>query len=256
MELESSIDTDRFSAALRARVIDVKSRRLLITNFHGSKQEQDLTEPPNCNGFGRVRHFCLAGNSGWPQNPLPIEPARRALHMRSLDQLRAQVFQISACNWRCWYCFVDRTLLSANLKHASLLAPSELVDLYLQEASRPQVIDLTGGQPDLAPEWILWMMQELKFRGLENDTYIWSDDNLSIDYFWHFLTDKDREVICKYKNYGKVCCFKGFDAVSFAFNSSALPECFCQAKTDPFDDRKCTHLRGLAGTLTTEKRPI
>jgi hypothetical protein len=33
-------------------------------------------------------------------------------------------------------------------------------------------------------------------------------------------------------------------------------DCFCQAKTDPFATRKCTHLRGFARTLTTENRPI
>jgi len=29
-------------------------------------------------------------------------------------------------------------------------------------------------------------------------------------------------------------------------DSSYSRFCFCQAKTDPFDDRKCTHLGGLA----------
>ncbi len=63
------------------------------------------------------------------------------------------------------------------------------------------------------------MMRELIDRGLDDDVYLWSDDNLSNDYFWAFLSVEDRALIRAYKNYGKVCCFKGYDSESFAFNT-------------------------------------
>jgi hypothetical protein len=88
------------------------------------------------------------------------------------------------------------------------------------------VIDLTGGQPDLTPEWVPWMMQELRNRGLDHDTYLWSDDNLSNDYFWRYLSDEDINLIREYRNYGKVCCFKGYDRESFAFNTRAHEDLF------------------------------
>jgi hypothetical protein len=88
------------------------------------------------------------------------------------------------------------------------------------------MIDLTGGQPDLVPEWVPWMMNEVRARGLESDIYLWSDDNLSNDYFWRFLSDQERELIAEYNNYGRVCCFKGFNAESFAFNTLAEPMLF------------------------------
>jgi len=31
-------------------------------------------------------------------------------------------------------------------------------------------------------------MKELNCRGLAEQTYLWSDDNLSTDYFWRFLS--------------------------------------------------------------------
>jgi uncharacterized Fe-S cluster-containing radical SAM superfamily protein len=220
------INTDKFSEQMRERCIDTAQRRLLVTRFHGSEQELDFTEPTNCNGFGRVRHFHLDSGQGWPKNPLPIEPARIALGLLQKDLLRAQVFQLAACNWRCWYCFVDYSLLSANRQHAAFLSPAELIDLYLKEPDRAHVIDLTGGQPDLIPEWVPWIMKELTSRGLSETTYLWSDDNLSTDYFWQFLTKSDLDVICGYRNYGKVCCFKGFNADSFAFNTGASPDLF------------------------------
>ncbi len=222
------IDTVKFSERLRARGIRSEEKKLLVTNFHGTDQERDLTEPANCNGFGRIRHFRLHTDHGWPENPLPLEPALKALKLPSAEVLRAQVFQNAICNWRCWYCYVDFDLLSANPKFASFLTVSELVDLYLAEKDRPQVIDLSGGQPDLIPEWVPWMMRELEARGLAKKTYLWSDDNLSNDYFWQFLSDADHSLICNYHNYGKVCCFKGFNAESFSFNTGAPPDLFEQ----------------------------
>ncbi len=176
--------------------------------------------------MGRIRHFRLATSPGWPPNPLPLAPANRALGNAPTADLRAQVFQNAACNWRCWYCFVDFTLLAADPKRAAMLSAAELIDLYLAEPGRPAVIDLTGGQPDLVPEWVPWMMREFRRRSLDSTIYLWSDDNLSNDYLWRFLSDDDRETIADYPLYGKVGCFKGFNATSFAYNTRADAQLF------------------------------
>lgn len=228
--MNRSIDTESFSLALRSRAVDTGTRRLLVTDFRGSKQEHDLMEPVNCGGYGRIRHFQRRTADGWPPNPLPIEPALRALGSgdgsTQAAELRTQVFQNAACNWRCWYCFVDFALLSADPRRGTWLSADELVELYLAEPGRPPVIDLTGGQPDLVPEWVPWMMRALRDRGLDHTVYLWSDDNLSNDYFWRFLTDADREFIAGYRHYGKVGCFKGYSSASFAFNTRAHPVLF------------------------------
>jgi uncharacterized Fe-S cluster-containing radical SAM superfamily protein len=224
--MSALIDTDTLSEQYRARAVDLHNKRLLITNFHGTAQEPDLSEPPNCNGFGRVRHFRRATSAGWPVNPLPIDPACKALGLPGTEQLRAQVFQNAVCNWRCWYCFVPFNLLAANRTYADFLSVATLIDLYLNQPDPPVVLDLTGGQPDLVPEWIPWMMSELRARGLERKVYLWSDDNLSNDYFWRFLSETDRELVASYTHYGRVCCFKGFNAMSFSFNTRAAPGLF------------------------------
>lgn len=222
------INTEKLSAHLRKAAIDLNNRSLLLTNFQGTEQEQDLTEAPNCQGFGRLRHFRRRTSNRWLANPLPIDPACKVLDRPPADTLMAQIFQTSVCNWRCWYCFVPFNLLSANQKYSAWLKPQELIDLYLDQPHPPVVIDLTGGQPDLVPEWVPWMMEELQRYGLDKKTYLWSDDNLSNDFFWRFLSEKDRELISSYSHYGRVCCFKGFNNTSFAFNTKAEPECFGQ----------------------------
>jgi uncharacterized Fe-S cluster-containing radical SAM superfamily protein len=224
------IDTDDFSVRLRAKAVKAAERRLLVARIGTSDQAADLTKPPNCNGFGRVRHFVRDHGTDWPRNPLPIDPALRALGLNSEDSLQAQVFQNAVCNWRCWYCFVPFRLLDGTEEAGAWLRAEDLLDLYLgePEATRPKMIDLTGGQPDLVPEWVPWTMEALSANGLDGKVFLWSDDNLSNDYFWRYLSEAQREMIATFPAYGRVACFKGFDDASFAFNTDADPALFAR----------------------------
>jgi uncharacterized Fe-S cluster-containing radical SAM superfamily protein len=221
-----SINTERFSAELRRRGIDIEQRKVLVSSFGNSEEAKDFTLPPNCGGFGRIHHFRRFQSPPWPENPLPIDPAAKALKLGRVDSLRVQVFQNAICSWRCWYCFVDFDLLSANPSFSAYKTADELVDLYLSQTDRPGVIDLSGGQPDLVPEWGLWFAQALLRRNLQHSVYLWTDDNLSNDYLWRFLEPHEIETLVSFPNYGRVGCFKGFDAESFAFNTKAEPELF------------------------------
>jgi hypothetical protein len=123
---------------------------------------------------------------------------------------------------------VDFDLLSANQNHSAFKTARDLLDLYLAEPDRPLLIDLSGGQPDLVPEWLLWFAQELRARDLASETYLWSDDNLSNDYLWRFLKQDEIARITSHRNYGRVGCFKGFDSHSFSFNTKADPALYTQ----------------------------
>jgi len=220
------IDTDALSAQLRQRSIRPATQQLLISRIEGSDQEGDLSESPNCSGYGRIRHFRLATQAPWPENQLPILPVALRLGIAPNTIMTAQVFQNASCNWRCWYCFVPFNLLSASEERSGWLTADDMISLYLKEDDRPRVIDCSGGQPDLVPEWVPWMMRALLDRGLGDSVYLWSDDNLSNDYFWRYLSASDHEMIASYRLYGRICCFKGFNRSSFAFNTKAAPELF------------------------------
>lgn len=222
----TAIDTDEFSRRLRERSIRADTGQLLISRIQGSAQEADLTEPPNCEGYGRIRHFYLGTPDPWPPNPLPIVPASHRLRLRPAEIMTAQVFQSASCNWRCWYCFVPFNLLSASEDNAGWLTADEMVELYLRHDDRPLIIDCSGGQPDLIPEWVPWMMRALRTRCIDQSVYLWSDDNLSNDYFWRYLDSQDHRLIASYEMYGRVCCFKGYSSDSFAFNTKADPDLF------------------------------
>jgi uncharacterized Fe-S cluster-containing radical SAM superfamily protein len=252
-----TIDTDGYSHRLRDRTLQPGSRQLLVADLRGSTQEADLQEPVNCGGVGRIRHFQRAGRPGWPPNPLPIDPACRALGMPRVDDLRAQVFQLASCNWRCWYCYVPYHLLAARPQHAQWLDAGELLDRWAAEPAAPRVVVLSGGQPDLVPEWAPWMLTALAESGLLGGTYLWSDDNLSNDYFWRFLDHAQIELLVSSSHYGRVCCFKGFDADSFAFNTRAAPELFTR-QFDLFARllRTGIDLFAYATFTTASERPV
>jgi uncharacterized Fe-S cluster-containing radical SAM superfamily protein len=226
--LREYTDTEAFSARLRERAILSSERKVLIACLSGSKQEQDLSVPVNAQGYGRIRHFRIHKHADWSPNPLPNLPVAKAFRRVVEEVLPTQVFQISACNWHCWYCFVDSALTSANPQQAKYFTSTELVDMFLKEDNRPNVIDLSGGQPDLVPEWVLWTMEAIKERGVDKSIFLWSDDNLSNRYFWKFLTSRQREYIASFPNYSRVACFKGYDEASFAFNTFAEPHLFNQ----------------------------
>ncbi|GJJ16335.1 hypothetical protein MTY414_00080 [Mycolicibacterium mageritense] len=221
----STINTDSYSARLRPRMLNHDERSISVTNFASSAQSSDLSNPPNCHGFGRRHLFEVEAFNDWPINPLPIRPALRALDQPPATSINAQVFQNAGCNWRCWYCFVPFADLTT---HNGVLVPVEtMVDCTLADNPDPHMVDLSGGQPDLTPEWPVWFLQALDARSVDR-VYVWSDDNLSTDYLWRYLTPAQIAYLGEHPRYGRACCIKGFDPESFAFNTSASPDLFAR----------------------------
>ena len=191
----------------------------LLSSIGGSEQEKDLTLPANCNGFGRIHHFKRYIADDWLYDPLPIDPACLALNLPQTDLIQTQVFQIASCNVNCWYCFVPDDLKKSKPTMSQWFTTDEMLQLFIKEDLKPQVIDLSGGNPELVPEWIVQTMHSLERAGLSDSIYLWSDDTLTTDYTFRFLSENDLKYFSRYKNYGKVACFKGYDEASFSFNT-------------------------------------
>lgn len=220
------IHSDQLAASLRARSVRTETRQVRIARLAGSEQEPDLSLPPNCEGLGRVHHFRLEQFDDWPADPLPMAAARKHLRLQAISDMTAEVFQLASCNWRCWYCFVPFNLLSPNDNNSDWVTTDRLIELYSRTEPQPRIIDCSGGQPDLVPEWVPWMMRSLEDAGLSDSVFLWSDDNLSNDYFWRYLSREEIDYVASYKNYARVACFKGFDSESFSFNTKAHPDLF------------------------------
>lgn len=222
------INVDLLSQSLRRRTVDTVNKKICLAKISGSKQENDIISPVNCNGFGRIHHFQFNRFDEWPVDPLPMAPAAKYLDITPIQDMTAEVFQLASCNFRCWYCFVPYSLLSPNYNNSEWKSCEELVSMYsnISLSQRPKIIDCSGGHPELAPEWIPWMMEALINQEMASSTFLWSDDNLSTDFMWRYLTDDQLELIASYPGYARVACFKGFDYESFSYNTSASPELY------------------------------
>ncbi len=202
----------------RSKFIDLTNKKILLAKIKDSEQEQDLSESPTCNGYARIHHFKRKVKD-WLEDPLPMDPANKYFGIKGkMPQINVQVFQLPICNMNCWYCFVPDDLKNLNDKNSKWFAMEEIVDMLEEHCKDKTVIDLSGGNPELTPEWPLWLARELKNRNLHNKYYIWSDDTLSTESMFLFLTEDEIRELVSYKNYGKVCCFKGFDEKSYRYN--------------------------------------
>lgn len=222
---DKSIDVDSFGLRLRSTLLNKDEKSILLSNLLNSEQAADIHNI-NCNGYGRVWHKTTRPEENWGEIVLPYYPASWKLGISLEEASIIQVFQSAGCNYRCWFCFVDYRLLAADIKRAKYFTCESLVELLKKETFIPKVIRLSGGQPDLTPEWTPWMMKALIEADLDKKTYLWLDDNLSNDYAWRFLQDEDWELMKNYKNFGRVGCLKGYDPKSFHFNTKAPDEHF------------------------------
>ncbi len=204
----------------RERVYNESSREFLLARISGSEQENDLSVPPNCNGYGRIRHFKRFLDTDW-YDPLPMDPMSKSLTISYEDMVKAQVFQLASCNLHCWYCFVPDSLKVGQTTSTSWFTAEQMIKMFAEEyPSGLRLLDLSGGNPELSPEWLIDTMRALEKIGLEDHVYLWSDDTLTTDYFFKYLDKYEIQYIKDYPHYGKVGCFKGFDEESFAFNAN------------------------------------
>lgn len=190
-----------------------------ISNIKISKQNEDLSTPTNCEGYGTIHHFRRLASDNWISDYLPAYPAYKSLNLPFKDEIEAQVFQVSLCNLNCWYCFVPEELRCGNIQNSNCLSSNQLIDYYKNELNKAKVIDLSGGNPELIPEWTIDMMKELESNGLSDSVFLWCDDSMSTNAFFDYLSNEDISLLKSYKHFGKVCCFKGFDYDSYAYNS-------------------------------------
>jgi uncharacterized Fe-S cluster-containing radical SAM superfamily protein len=222
----------RNALALRSQVLNLDRRSVRLASLLDSQQQSDISKPIILNGYARLHRFSEEKKANWITDPLPTVPASSRLHCNPSCIRDARVLQLSACNLRCWYCFVDYANLSPASPSSKEFSITEIISALQSFSNDPYVLDLSGGNPGLAPEWILWVIEELTVRNLDN-VYVWADDNLTVNFYTRFLSYDQIHTISLFPRFGSVACFKGFDATSFEFNTG-LPEPFFDEQFNVF----------------------
>ena len=97
--------------------------------------------------------------------------------------------------------YVDKTEISANA-----------IELFQRDCDGIKVLDLSGGNPELSPEWLFNVMLELERRDLNNKVYLCKSMNEYI-----LQTDEPQENI-------EIRCHEPYDCPYFKYCTKHLPE--------------------------------
>ncbi len=242
---------------LRSGMIDLENKKVLLANFKGSSQSQDiprvrkfgdffrakLYEKPeetkkNLHNFRKEPAGIAAEKLGSPWNQLDkkfLEDPWQGPQIQECNNVF--LFQVNGCNLNCWYCYVDNINKSGNSKCGIYASTEEILMHFLVESRKSQflnnphrkinILRISGGDPMIVPEIIYWMIKTIEKFGLENYIYLWIDSNLTtFDFYWRYLSSKQREKIRNYKNIGFMGCYKGLDEEMFYKVTGAIPEFF------------------------------
>ena len=197
-----------------------ETRELLVARLEGSDQEADLSEATNCGGIGRRRHFHSETHATWPVNPLPIEPAER--YLRSGPRRRGRRPGLPEPGVQLAMLVLLCPVQPAERKHASrgeFVTAAGLVRRYLSEPDPPPILDISGGQPDLVPEWTLDTLRAVEQLDPGERPFVWTDDNLELRLSLAVLSGDEISWMASLPNHARVGCFKGFDESSFSLDS-------------------------------------
>ena len=153
-------DSLQLAAYYRERIIRPQTREVFLSKIPKAEVEGSTHAYINCEGYGMVRRSTTQ-RSDWPDIDILPNLVPSKLGITREEAETTQIFRLGACNFRCWYCFVDFRYLKSNPEYGDFMSVEKMVDLYQAQENAPKIIYLTGGQPDLAPEWTFWMMEEL-----------------------------------------------------------------------------------------------
>jgi len=154
---------------------------------------------------------------------------------------------IARCPLNCWHCFVDDCLKSS-CKHCMVqqycdhklkskleikedwISAYDLVDNFVVQRDldykrgiHSNILRITGGEPFLAPQLLLDILEELDKRGLQNDIFLWTETNLVPLMVQEkkipLISDELLNKLGNYDNFLVHPCFHGIDKSSFEENT-------------------------------------
>lgn len=195
-----------------------KENKFLICKILYNNLESKKNLKVNLDDFGRIRTFIRDKFEDWNSDPIPMDIISKKFNYKKLDKVDVQMIEVAKCNLHCWWCYLPDEIRRINDNYMKWFSVEELVNLLTRDNSSCKSVYLSGGNPELVPEFIYSFMKELDKRNLSEKIFLWSDDVLTTDYLINF--DKEKiDYMVKYNNYAKICCLKGFDEESFAFNT-------------------------------------
>jgi len=248
-------DPIKLAEKIRPKMIDLKNKKVLLAKFTETSQIKDIPHRQLMNDYLRVKVYekpeeIARGNHNFRQEPAGIARDKLRQSLQNQVQKRGQmtapkirecnaafIAQVNGCNLKCWQCYVDDKNKSAKSCYGKFFSAEEILTEFLIESRKAQfltepdrkvnILRLSGGDPFLVPEIIIWTIEAVEKLSLQDYLYLWVDTNLMTgDFYWKYLTEQQRNKIKKFENIGFMGCYKGYDEESFTKTSGAAPEFF------------------------------
>lgn len=209
------------------QVYNHESREVLLARFTDSQMMADNVgkATSHVEDYWRSKTYVkpieMLGGEDYPVFPQPYSWAAANFGGSWNDYNQPMVIQVGLCNLDCWYCFVDKNLRSGNavttdgVEVGAWFTAKEVMEMF--KSSGKKLLRISGGEPTLAPEFILDMYDLMG----EIDHPLWVDTNMSTgDRFFELaeeaadaatfsgsqlLNDRDLGNLI-----GMCGCFKGF----------------------------------------------
>lgn len=193
-------------------------RAVLFANILETKEAEDFYHCVNHDGFGRIREFTKFSMHIETELIKHRKFIRINGEGRWSEQYLSQVFQIGVCPLRCRYCFVDRQNLDGTNKNSVFLQPEDIIGMFLETWPDIRNLDLSGGSPDLFPEFLFGLLHEIERVGLKGKITIWSESNLDTR-FYSRLSKGMMNYIITFPYFHLLCSLKGWDSESVLYNT-------------------------------------
>lgn len=200
-----------------------EEKKVFLANFSGSSMIKDSNNIYSLiNDYWRKKTYVKDDEKLLPMYQQEfLEPYRVAQSYCGgtwNDYNTPFAIQVGACNLNCFWCFVSDELRQGKIGH--YFTVKEVLDMW-RSNEKKGVLRITGGEPFLAPEFLIEIGKEIK-NLKEKQRYLWIDTNLlGKKYDLVAKTISDLEI-----PFGICGCFKGFDKETFRFNTNAPKDLF------------------------------
>lgn len=206
---------------MRNRIYRKTDGAVLFANLLGTKEAEDAYHKINLGGFGRIRsfqNFQMHIDTG-------LVVQRKFVRLNSdgkkSSNYSSQVFQVGGCPLRCRYCFVDSKNLNGTNPNSRFFLPADIVQMFLTVWPDIRNLDISGGSPDLCPEFVFELLREIELSGLYGKITVWVESNLDMLYYSRLPKEMIR-YIAAFPNLRFLCSIKGWDNASVRFNTRYL----------------------------------
>jgi len=195
-------------------IYEPETRKVLLTSFseaEGMRADNAGKATSELNDYWRTKTYVKPKDMldpEWPIFPQPYQMAQSLFGGTWNDYNKAFIVQVAQCNLDCWYCFVDKKLRNGDESLSKWFTSYEVMAMW--KKSGLPVCRISGGEPTLAPGFLIDMITHFEEHTCADAGLLWIDTNLSTGKIFPCEYSQSIAALEYHPNVALSGCFKGF----------------------------------------------